>query len=87
MAKDAQTEPPQADSLDDLIHKEACHRALAEMQKLPDKQRQVMLLKTIEGLTLSQISEITGLSTGNAAYHLKQGLQKLAQRLKQQKVI
>ena len=88
LAEDAADAGPAGnDGLDGLIHREACARAMAELQNLPDSQRQVMLLKTIEGLTLRQISKITGLSVGNAGYHLRKGLAELARRLKQQKVI
>ena len=77
----------EGNGLDNLIQKEACHRAVAEMQNLTDTQRQVMLLKTVAGLTLRQIGRITGLTPGNAGYHLRQGLAELTRRLKQQEVI
>ena len=73
--------------LEGLVRKEAADLAMTELQKLPDPQRQVLLLKTIEGLTLRQISTITGLSVGNTGYHLNKGLTELTRRLKQQEVI
>jgi RNA polymerase sigma-70 factor (ECF subfamily) len=57
--------------------------ALAELQRLPEEQRQVVLLKILRGLTLEEISEITGLKVGTVYYRLNQGLRALADRMKQ----
>jgi len=80
--------PTQADtSLDDLELKEACTRAMAELHRLPDDQRQVLLLKVIQGLTLREVAEITGLSISNVAYRMTQGLRELSRRLKEAGVV
>ncbi len=65
-----------------LGRREACEMAVAELQTLPDEQRQVVLLKIIQGLTLREISEITGLKIGTVNYRLTQGLRALSERLK-----
>lgn len=86
-AKDA-AEPEQAmDALGEMEHREACDKALAELHKLPDQQRHVLLLKIIQGMTLREIGEVTGLTAGNAAYRIDRGLRELSRRLKASGVI
>ncbi len=58
--------------------------ALQELNQLPDEQKQVLLLKHIQGLTLREISEITGLNIGTVNYRLTQGLKALAGRIGEQ---
>ena len=45
-------------------------------------QKNILLLRLIQGLKLSEISEATGLKIGNAAYRINLGLSELAHRLK-----
>ncbi|OPZ30469.1 MAG: ECF RNA polymerase sigma factor SigE [Lentisphaerae bacterium ADurb.BinA184] len=66
----------------DAMHREACENAMREVDRLPDEQRHVLLLKIIQGLTLREISEITGLKIGTVNYRLTQALATLASRLK-----
>ena len=66
----------------ELGHREACRLAMSELQQLPDEQRNVMLLKIIQGFTLQEISDVTGLKMGTVNYRLSQGLRTLSQRLK-----
>ena len=75
------------DALDELMHRESCDKALAELHRLPEKQRTVLLLRVVHGMKLSEISEVTGLTPGNAGYRISQGLQELARRLKEAGVI
>ncbi len=70
-----------------LIHEAACDRALSELKKLPEGQRQVLHLKIIGGLTLRDTAKVLGLSFGNVAYRLNQGLKEIAARLKEAEVI
>lgn len=74
--------PATLEGLDDLVRREAAERALAETRRLPDDMRHVLLLKTIQGLTLREISKVTGLSLGNVDYKVNQALRELARRLK-----
>lgn len=59
------------------------HLAVAELHRLPDEQRQVLLLKLLEDQTLEQISAITGLKVGTVYYRLNQGLRALSERLRE----
>jgi RNA polymerase sigma-70 factor (ECF subfamily) len=66
-----------------LGHREACDLAVAELDRLPVEQRTVLLLKVMQGFTLREISEVTGLKIGTVNYRLTQGLRELSRRLKQ----
>jgi len=66
----------------DYERKESAQVALAAVGKLPDEQRNVVLLKIIQGLTLKEISGITGMKMGTVNYRLTQGLRALAGLLK-----
>jgi RNA polymerase sigma-70 factor (ECF subfamily) len=68
---------------EELARREAGALAVAEMQRLPEEQRHVLLLKVIQGLTLREISEITGMKMGTVNYRLTQGLKELARRLRE----
>lgn len=70
-----------------LVRRAACDRAVEELGKLPERQRQVLLLKVIQDMTLRDIAHVTGLTLGNVAYHLNQALKELARRLKAAGVI
>ncbi len=49
----------------------------AAMERLNDKQREVIRLKFEQDLSYKEISEITGLSTGNVGFILHVGLKRL----------
>lgn len=70
------------EGLDDLVQRETAQRALAMLDTLPEDQRQVILLKVVEGLTLRQIGTVLGMNVGNVYYRLNRGLGDLAKRLK-----
>ncbi len=78
----------QADPEDDLgvigqiTQSEAASAALTAMDRLPDGQKQVVLMKVLEGLTFRQVAKATGLSLGNVNYKLNQALNTLARQLK-----
>jgi len=76
-----------ADALSDMAQREACDRALAELHRLPEGQKQVILLRVIHGMKMREISEVTGLTIGNASYRLSRGLQELARRLQADGII
>ena len=65
-----------------LAQQEMRELALREVQALPEEQRQVLLLKMLEGLTLREIGDITGLKIGTVNYRLTQALETVAARLK-----
>jgi len=80
LADGADGEPVNA--LDVLVRKEMCERALAELQMLPQKHKEVLLLKIIQGFSFREIGEITGLSVSHVSYRMNQGLRELSRRLK-----
>ena len=47
----------------------------------------MLLLKVIQGMTLRQISQVTGLSPGNVGYRVNKALAELARRLKEKGVV
>ncbi|MDP6355337.1 MAG: RNA polymerase sigma factor [Planctomycetota bacterium] len=84
-AQEELVESDQADPTDglaELVRKEAGDRAMSELQHLPEEEKHVILLKVVHGMKLREISEITGLTTGNIDYRIKRGLKTLATRLK-----
>ncbi len=62
--------------------KEARELALRELQRLPDAEKQILLLKLFERLTLREISEITGTSIATVHYRMGCGLRTLTKRFK-----
>ena len=80
LAESDQADP--TDELAELVRKEAGDRAMSELQHLPEEEKHVILLKVVHGMKLREISEITGLTTGNIDYRIKRGLKTLATRLK-----
>lgn len=75
------------DTLGDMERREACQRALSELATLPAHQKQALMLKMIEGMTIRQIAEVTQTSIGNVGYRIAQGLAELSRRLKNAGVI
>ena len=86
----ALTEEQAADELDalgEVLRQEARQVALRELAQLDDQQRQVVLLKVIQGMTLRQVAEVVDISVSLVNYRLNQGLTELAQRLKKAGVV
>ncbi len=52
-------------------------RALAYIRRLPDQQRDVLLLRTTEGLSYAEIANILGSTEGSVRVSYHHGLQKL----------
>ncbi|MHC4253283.1 MAG: RNA polymerase sigma factor [Planctomycetota bacterium] len=75
------------EGLSALVRRAACEKALEELRHLPDRQRRVLVLRVVQDFTLREIADVTGLTVGNAAYHLSAGLKELARRLKAAGVI
>jgi RNA polymerase sigma-70 factor (ECF subfamily) len=83
-----EADPPETvDALGEMIHQEDCQKALSELDRLPQPQRQAIFLRVIQDMTLREVGEVTGLTVGNAAYRIDQGLKTLARRLKSEGVI
>ncbi len=79
-----------ADELDargEVLRREARQVALRELAELDDQQRQVVLLKVIQGMSLRNVAEVVGISVSMVNYRLNQGLTELAQRLRKAGVV
>ncbi|OGV66632.1 MAG: hypothetical protein A3K19_03865 [Lentisphaerae bacterium RIFOXYB12_FULL_65_16] len=72
---------------EEMGHDEACRLAMDEVQRLPEEQKTVVLLKIIQGFTLQEISDVTGMKIGTVNYRLTQGLRAMAERLQQAGVV
>jgi len=77
----------EAAAIEGMVRQAACERAMAELSRLPESHRHVLLLKIIQDMTLREIAKVTGLSPGNVAYRISQGLKEIARRLKEAEVI
>ena len=49
--------------------------------ELPEREREVFILRYLNGLRLSEISEILGIAVGTVKAHLAQGAEKLKEKL------
>lgn len=75
------------DALGEVLRHEARQVALRELAQLDADQRQVVLLKIIQGMTLRQVAEVIGGSVSLVNYRLNQGLAELARRLRKAGVV
>ncbi len=84
---DKQRVPRGDGELGKIMQKESCEQAVEELHKLPDEEKEVLVLRIMEGMTLREISLVTGLKVGNVDYRISKGLRQLADRLKTAGVI
>lgn len=56
-------------------------RALAELARLPERQRQVLAMRVLEASSFPAIADALGISEGAAKVHFRRGLQSLRRRL------
>ncbi len=75
------------DALGEVLRQEARQVALRELAQLDDQQRQVVLLKVIQGMTLRQVAEVVDISVSLVNYRLNQGLTELSRRLRKAGVV
>jgi RNA polymerase sigma-70 factor (ECF subfamily) len=75
------------DALGEVLRQEARQVALRELAQLGEQQRQVVLLKVIQGMTLRQVAEVVGVSVSLVNHRLNQGLTELARRLRRAGVV
>ena len=78
----ATTPAPDLGPAEAFSRREVHELALRELHELPPDQRQVLLLRLIEGMTLHEISETTGASISLVHYRVQCGLRKLSQRFR-----
>jgi len=57
---------------------------MQQVERLPDRQQEVLRLKFNAGLSYKEIAEVTGLSSTNVGFILHTAISKLRQRLVQQ---
>ncbi len=79
---DKQLVPRGNGELGKVMQKEACEHAVEELHKLPDEEKEVLVLRIMEGMTLREISIVTGLKVGNVDYRINKGLRQLTKRMK-----
>lgn len=61
----------------EVVRKDMVARAFAFVRGLPDQQRDVLLLRTTEGLTYAEIARILGSTEGSVRVSYHHGLRKL----------
>jgi len=66
-----------SDIIKDLENKEEIKRLEKHLQKIPIKQREVFILRAIDGLSYEEISEITGKSVGGLKSNYFHALKKI----------
>jgi RNA polymerase sigma-70 factor (sigma-E family) len=71
---DAGAEPAQADPTDALVLRQTLGAAL---QSLPKRQREVIVLRYLVGLSEPEVAATLGLSLGTVKTHLRRGLTRL----------
>jgi len=57
------------------------HRAAQALRRLKDREQQIVILKVYEGKSYQEISEITGLTTGNVGFILHHAMRRMAEWL------
>ena len=75
--------PDAMDAIEEMVRREACEAALAELRRLPEDDRRLILLKIIQGFTMREISAITGLALSCVAGRIDRGLRELARRMRE----
>ncbi|PCJ56023.1 MAG: hypothetical protein COA79_20130 [Planctomycetota bacterium] len=75
------------ENLEKMIQDETKRKVLAQVDLLDEKEKQVILLKVMEGMTLKEITAITGTNISTVSYWLNKAMRSLAERLKEECVI
>ena len=65
----------------DVAKREEAARLAAALAELPEVEREVVLLRQVEGLTFREVCEVTGLSRDAVRWRLARGLESLRQAL------
>lgn len=60
---------------------ERIEQVLSYMERLPENQRDVILMKFRDGMSYKEISKTTGLSGGNVGFLIHTGVKRLRQLL------
>ena len=70
------------EALMDLERRELAEYAMRHVRALSGEQREVLVLKLVEGLSIRQIAKVTDSTPGRVAYRLNKAMNELVQRLK-----
>jgi RNA polymerase sigma factor (sigma-70 family) len=76
-----QIQPPSPDPIEDVLISERRHQVLTALEQIPEEQRQVIELAYYQGLSHSEIAELTGISLGTVKTRIRLGLVKLRMAL------
>lgn len=79
----AESPAAEPDPAHDAEQNEESTRVLDLVDRLPEKQREVILLKFQNGLSYRQIGEVTGQSVSNVGFLIHSGLKTIRQKVKQ----
>jgi RNA polymerase sigma-70 factor (ECF subfamily) len=71
-----------SDIVKDLESREEIERLEKHLQNIPAKQREVFILRAIDGLSYEEISEITGKSVGGMKSNYFHALKKITEKMK-----
>ncbi|MGS2739378.1 RNA polymerase sigma factor [Sinomicrobium sp. M5D2P17] len=73
---------PDLTDMDSTMTKEAFHRALeSSIEKLPDRPREILILKRIKGLSTEEIARELGISKSTVENHMNRALATLKEEL------
>lgn len=72
---------PAAGAEERAVRRDLAARALSLASSLPERQREVLLLRIVEGLSYAEIAAATGTSEGSARVSYHHAIQKLRERL------
>ncbi|MBC9798078.1 RNA polymerase sigma factor [Sinomicrobium weinanense] len=76
------TEIPDLADAESAMTREAFHRALeASIEKLPDRPREILILKRIKGLSTEEIARELGISKSTVENHMNRALATLKEEL------
>jgi RNA polymerase sigma-70 factor (ECF subfamily) len=74
-----------SDIIKDFENKEEIRRLENHLQKIPAKQREVFILRAIDGLSYEEISEMTGKSVGGLKSNYFHALKKITRVMQNEK--
>ncbi len=77
----AETSDP-GEALMDLERRDLVDYAMRMVRRLPREQREALVLKLVEGLSIRQIAKVTESTPGSVAHRLNKAMTELTQRLK-----
>ena len=74
-------EDPEGGPVETASRSDLCHEIRVAMRELPEKFRSILVLRELEGLAYTEISEILGISKGTVESRLFRARARLKERL------